>query len=108
MCSSVFHLSVLYQYLVYISIEIFCLFRLNDYIQIWFPKLGCDYCYEIDFYENRALELLKQDAKNLKEGNKTQLGKEYITDYSNSVARSVIDKWWELGDDLWVKMRWKF
>lgn len=63
---------------------------------------------EIDFYENRALELLKQDAKNLKEGNKTQLGKEYLTDYTNSAARSVIDKWWELGDDLWVKMRWKF
>mgnify|MGYP000657538247 CR=1 FL=1 len=63
---------------------------------------------EIDFYEKRALELLKQDAMNLKEGKKTQLGKEYLTNYSNSVARSVIDKWWELGDDLWVKMRWKF
>jgi dipeptidase len=63
---------------------------------------------EIDFYENRALELLKQDEKNLKAGKNTQLGKEYLTNYTNSVARSVIDKWWELGDELWVKMRWKF
>jgi hypothetical protein len=52
--------------------------------------------------------LLKQDEKNLKNGIKTQLGQQYLTDYTNSVARSVIDKWWELGDDLWVKMRWKF
>ena len=63
---------------------------------------------ELDFVEKHALELSKQDKKNLKNGNKTQLSREYLTDYSNSVARSEIDKWWELGDDLWVKMRWKF
>jgi dipeptidase len=63
---------------------------------------------EIDFVEKRAAELLKQDEKNMKDGKKTQLGQQYLTDYSNSVARSVIDKWWELGDDLWVKLRWKF
>ena len=63
---------------------------------------------ELDFVEKRAVELLKQDKKNLKNGEKTQLSQEYLTDYSNTVARSVIDKWWELGDDLWVKMRWKF
>jgi len=63
---------------------------------------------EIDFVEKRAMELLNQDKKNLKGGSKTQLSKEYLTNYSNTIARSVIDKWWELGDDLWVKMRWKF
>ncbi|HSO87248.1 MAG TPA: C69 family dipeptidase, partial [Draconibacterium sp.] len=63
---------------------------------------------EIDFIEKRAAELLEQDKKNLKAGKNTQLCQEYLTDYSNTVARSVIDKWWELGDDLWVKMRWKF
>jgi hypothetical protein len=63
---------------------------------------------ELDFVEKRALELSKQDKKNLKNGEKTQLSREYLTDYSNSAARSVIDKWWELGDELWVKMRWKF
>jgi dipeptidase len=63
---------------------------------------------EIDFIEKRASELLVQDKENLKNGKNTQLCQEYLTDYSNSVARSVIDKWWELGDDLWVKMRWKF
>jgi dipeptidase len=63
---------------------------------------------EIDYIENRALELFKQDESNFKNGEKTQLGQEYLTNYSNSIARSVIEKWWELGDDLWVKMRWKF
>jgi dipeptidase len=63
---------------------------------------------EIDFVESHALELLEQDKKNLESGNNTQLCKEYLSDYSNSFARSVIDKWWELGDELWVKMRWKF
>ena len=63
---------------------------------------------ELEFVEKHALELSKQDKKNLKTGEKTQLSREYLTDYSNTVARSVIDKWWELGDDLWVKMRWKF
>ncbi len=63
---------------------------------------------EINFVEKRAAELLKQDVKNAENGEKTQLCKEYLTNYSNSVARSSINKWWELGDDLWVKMRWKF
>ncbi len=63
---------------------------------------------ELDFIEKRALELSNQDKINLENGKKTQLSREYLTDYSNSVARSAIDKWWELGDDLWVKMRWKF
>lgn len=63
---------------------------------------------EIGFIEKRAAELLKQDEKNLKDGKKTQLAQEYLTNYTNSYARSVIDKWWELGDDLWVKLRWKF
>jgi hypothetical protein len=63
---------------------------------------------EIDFIEKRAMELLEQDKINFQKGIKTQLSREYLTNYTNSTARSVIDKWWELGDDLWVKMRWKF
>jgi dipeptidase len=63
---------------------------------------------EINFVEKRALELLKQDEKNAQKGEETQLCKEYLTDYSNNAARSSINKWWELGDELWVKMRWKF
>lgn len=63
---------------------------------------------EIEFVEKRAAELLDQDRKNLRIGKKTQLCKEYLTDYSNGLARSYMDRWWELGDALWVKMRWKF
>ena len=63
---------------------------------------------EIDYIEERALELYKQDKTNAKNGDESQLCKEYLTDYSNSFARSTINRWWELGDELWVKMRWKF
>ena len=63
---------------------------------------------EIDFIEERALSLHKQDKQNASNGEETQLCREFLTEYSNSVARSNIDKWWELGDELWVKMRWKF
>lgn len=63
---------------------------------------------EIDFIENRAMELYKQDQENAKKGENTMLCKEYLTNYSNSAARSTINRWWELGDELWVKMRWKF
>ena len=63
---------------------------------------------EINFVEQHAAELLKQDNKNAENGEETQLCKTYLTNYTNSVARSSINKWWELGDELWVKMRWKF
>ncbi len=63
---------------------------------------------EINFVEQRAAELLTQDRENAGNGKETQLCREYLTNYSNSVARSSINKWWELGDELWVKMRWKF
>ena len=63
---------------------------------------------EIDFVEKKALELYKQDQKNLKAGNKTELCRNYLTDYSTDFARILIDRWWEIGDELWVKMRWKF
>ncbi len=63
---------------------------------------------EINFVEKRALELYKQDKKSAGTDNETQLCREYLTDYSNSFARSTINRWWELGDELWVKMRWKF
>ncbi len=63
---------------------------------------------EIDFIEEQAVSLLKQDKENAKNGKETQLCREYLTDYSNSFANSTINRWWELGDELWVKMRWKF
>jgi len=63
---------------------------------------------EINFIEQKAMELLKKDKENAKKGIETQLCQEFLTDYSNNFARSAIDKWWELGDDLWVKFRWKF
>lgn len=63
---------------------------------------------EVDFIEKRAMELYKTDQENSANGTTTQLCKEYLTNYSNSAASSVINKWWELGDKLWVEMRWKF
>ncbi len=48
------------------------------------------------------------DKANAKKGNKTQLCREYLTNYSNDFARSAINRWWEIGDELWVKMRWSF
>lgn len=63
---------------------------------------------EIEFIEARALELLKQDKKNAKNGEETQLSKEFLSNYTNASAHAVINRWWELGDELWVKMKWKF
>lgn len=63
---------------------------------------------EVDFIENRALELLKQDQENAEKGEDTQLCKEFLTEYSNAAARATVNRWWELGDELWVKMKWKF
>ncbi|MCK4464582.1 MAG: C69 family dipeptidase [Bacteroidales bacterium] len=63
---------------------------------------------EIDFVEKRALELLKKDEENVKNGIETQLCREFLTRYSNDFARVAIDRWWELGDELWVKFRWSF
>ena len=63
---------------------------------------------EIDFIEKQAAELLRTDKKNAADGKETQLARQYLTNYTNTYARSVIDKWWELGDELWVKLRWKF
>jgi hypothetical protein len=63
---------------------------------------------EVDFIEKRAMELIKQDKKNIENGEETQLCREFLTEYSNAAARSAINRWWELGDELWVKMKWKF
>ena len=63
---------------------------------------------EIDGIEKRALELQSADDKNRIKGKETTLCREYLTNYTNSAARSAVGRWWELGDDLWVKMRWKF
>jgi dipeptidase len=63
---------------------------------------------EINQIEKRAEELQKMDDKNRKNGNETKLCREYLTGYTNGVARSVTGRWWELGDELWVKLRWKF
>jgi len=46
---------------------------------------------EIDFIEKRALELLKKDEDNAKNGIETQLCREFLTRYSNDFARVAID-----------------
>ena len=63
---------------------------------------------ELPYIESRALELLKQDRENAAAGDTTTLAREYLTRYSNDFARTVVDRWWELGDKLWVMMRWSF
>lgn len=63
---------------------------------------------EIDFIESHAMELHRKDEEARKNGNESKEAQIYLTDYSNSMARSGIERWWELGDELWVKMRWKF
>lgn len=63
---------------------------------------------EIDFVEKKALELFQKDKENAKDGRETQLCREFLTRYSNDFARAAVDRWWELGDELWVKFRWSF
>ncbi len=63
---------------------------------------------EVAYVEQKALELQKQDEANAKAGKETQLCQEYLTDYSNAAIRASINRWWELGDELWVKMKWRF
>ena len=63
---------------------------------------------EVNQVEKHALELYKLDMENAKAGKNTQLCREFLTSYSNDFARSTIDRWWELGSQLWVLMRWKF
>ena len=63
---------------------------------------------EIDFIENKAMELLQKDKENAAAGNETRLCREFLTRYSNDFARATVDRWWELGDELWVKFRWSF
>jgi dipeptidase len=63
---------------------------------------------EVDFIEQQAIKLLEQDKKNAKDGEETKLCREFLTNYSNASAHSTINRWWELGDELWVKVKWKF
>jgi hypothetical protein len=63
---------------------------------------------EIEYIESHALELKKQDEENAKNGKETKLCREFLTKYTNDFARTTKDRWWELGDELWVKFRWKF
>jgi dipeptidase len=63
---------------------------------------------EVDFIEQQAIKLLEQDNKNAKDGEATKLCREFLTNYSNASAHSTINRWWELGDELWVKVKWKF
>ncbi len=63
---------------------------------------------ELPYIEAQAQKLLKKDRTNAAAGDTTQLAREYLTRYSNDFARAVIDRWWELGDKLWVMMRWSF
>lgn len=54
---------------------------------------------EVDFVEQKAAELYKEDP---------MLAREYLTRYSNDFARATVNRWWDLGDELWVKFRWGF
>lgn len=63
---------------------------------------------EAEYVEKRAMDLWKIDQKNAKNGKETTLCRDFLTQYSNDFARFTIDRWWDLGDELWVKFRWKF
>ena len=63
---------------------------------------------ESEYVETRAKDLYEKDQENAKNGNPTQLCKEFLTQYSNNFARAAEDRWWDLGDELWVKFRWSF
>ena len=53
-------------------------------------------------------KLLEKDKENAATGSQTKLAREFLTRYSNNFARSAVDCWWELGDELWVRFRWSF
>ena len=63
---------------------------------------------EAEYVEKRAMDLWKIDQENAKNGEETTLCRDFLTKYSNDFARSTMDRWWDLGDELWVKFRWKF
>jgi hypothetical protein len=63
---------------------------------------------ESEYVETRAKELYAIDQENAKNGNPTQLCKEFLTEYSSNFARAAEDRWWDLGDEMWVKFRWSF
>ncbi len=63
---------------------------------------------ELEFIESEALRLLEKDKENAEKGEPTKLAREYLTRYSNNFARAAVDRWWELGDELWVRFRWSF
>jgi len=63
---------------------------------------------EVNMIEQQAIELLKQDKENAAKGTPTRLGRAFLTAYSNDFARSSMNRWWEMGDELWVKFRWSF
>jgi len=63
---------------------------------------------EVDYVESKALQLLAQDRENTLKGQPSEEARRYLTRYSNDFARAVVSRWWELGDDLWVKFRWSF
>lgn len=63
---------------------------------------------EADYVESHALELYKLDQENEAKGIESNLCREYLTKYSNDFARATMDRWWDLGDELWVKFRWRF
>ena len=54
---------------------------------------------EVDFIEKKALELYDKDP---------MLAREYLTRYSNDFARSAVNRWWDIGDELWVRFKWSF
>ena len=49
--------------------------------------------------EKKALELYKEDAAK---------AREYLTQYTNEWGNKVVEKAWNLGDELWTKYDEKF
>ncbi|HCC70713.1 MAG TPA: peptidase [Bacteroidales bacterium] len=54
---------------------------------------------EADYIEKKALKLYEEDP---------MMARQFLTRYSNDFARAAVDRWWDLGDELWVKFRWSF
>ena len=54
---------------------------------------------EVEYMEKKAAELYKEDPMK---------AREFLTRYSNDFARAAVNRWWDLGDELWVNFRWSF
>ena len=63
---------------------------------------------ELTFIEKQAAKLLKQDEKNRKKGESSNLCQEYLSRYTCDFQASTSQRWEELRDELWTKFRFSF